>query len=206
MAVMAITNKKNNEIIGFRCIIRDRTAEVENEVKLERAATHDVLTGLPNRNLFYDRLEQAISRNRQAGLHVAILFCDLDKFKQVNDTMGHHVGDEILRQAANRMKEVIRKTDTVARIGGNEFVFIIEGLNDTDIWIAVDTCCSKIISSVNKSYIISSGQVAHIGISIGVSIYPIHGKNADELIIRADQFMYQAKSSDNGPKWISEKI
>ncbi len=196
IVVRAILNKENNEVVGFQCVIRDKTADIEGQLKLEQAATHDALTGLPNRSLFYDRLEQAIGRARRMGSRLAVLFCDLDKFKQVNDTLGHHAGDDLLRQVARRMREAVRETDTVARLAGDEFVFIVEGLSGSaDVWPAVDACCSKIIDHASGSYVIGDGHnTVHIGLSIGVSIFPDHGDSADELLIKADHSMYRAKA------------
>jgi diguanylate cyclase (GGDEF)-like protein len=197
LIAMAIRNKEAaGEVVGFRCVIRDKTADIENQRKLEQAATQDTLTGLPNRSLFYDRLEQAMGRARREGTRVAVLFCDLDKFKQVNDTLGHHAGDELLRQVAKRMKEAVRKTDTVARLAGDEFVFIIEGLGGTgDALPTVDEVCSKIIHHVSETYVLGGSHPVRIGLSIGISIFPDHGESVDELLINADHSMYRVKAS-----------
>lgn len=192
---IAIRDKESNEVIGFRCVISDMTDAVKRQRDLEQAATHDTLTGLPNRSLFYDRLEQAIGRARREGSRLAVLFCDLDKFKQVNDTLGHHAGDELLRQISVRLKEAVRKTDTVARLAGDEFVLIIEGLPGMgDALSTVDEICSKMIQHISNDYLINDTNRVTIGLSIGISIFPDHGQNVDELLISADHSMYRVKA------------
>ena len=192
---IAMRDEESNAVIGFRCVISDMTEVIKRQRDLKQAATHDTLTGLPNRGLFYDRLEQAISRARREGSRLAVLFCDLDKFKQVNDTLGHHAGDELLRQVATRMKEAVRKTDTVARLAGDEFVLIIEGLPGTgDALSMVDEVCSKIIQHLSNDYLINDTNRVTIGLSIGISIFPDHGQNVDELLISADHSMYRVKA------------
>lgn len=155
------------------------------------AATHDLLTGLPNRVLAFERLKDAISHARLAGKQVAFMFIDLDGFKVVNDTMGHDAGDFVLKQVGERLKQSIREHDTVARLGGDEFLAIVGGLSNRDV---ASHIAAKIIDalSVPMDY---QGEPLQIGGSIGIAMYPEHGDSVESMMQAADAAMYQIKRS-----------
>lgn len=152
-------------------------------------AHHDALTGLPNRLLFYDRLNQALARGRREQELVAIMYLDLDGFKQVNDTRGHDVGDALLREAAKRITSSVRDTDTVARMGGDEFTVILNNGRSLD---NVDRVARKIIDVIDSPFLLH-GKSCSVSVSIGISFYPLHGETPDDLVKIADSAMYQAK-------------
>ena len=152
-------------------------------------ANHDSLTGLPNRALCKDRLQQSIAQARRANGSVGLLFIDLDRFKEINDTLGHAVGDQVLMDFSWRLVHAVRDTDTAARLGGDEFVVIAPGLaSDDDIRIVAQ----KIIDSLAVPFVID-GRDLYVGASVGVAVYPTHGDSADELLRQADTAMYAAK-------------
>ena len=154
-------------------------------------AQYDALTKLPNRALFGDRLQQIFSIVKRTHEHFGLMYIDLDKFKPVNDTYGHEAGDALLKQAANRMQSCVRESDTVARIGGDEFVVLLASLKyDED----AQEIGEKIRHALNLPFPIA-GNTLHISSSIGVAIYPAHGDNEKDLIKNADLAMYYAKEN-----------
>lgn len=159
------------------------------QVELDHLAHHDTLTGLPNRVLLYDRLAQAISLAQRSGKQFAVLFMDLDGFKHINDSLGHSVGDELLRSVGKRLLGCVRQSDTICRQGGDEFVALI-----TDIDHAEDAALSvqKMLAAIALPHHIDHHDL-HISASIGISIYPADGKDAEALIKQADTAMYHAK-------------
>ncbi|MCE0494644.1 sensor domain-containing diguanylate cyclase [Vibrio salinus] len=168
---------------------------IEAEKELEQQATHDDLTHLPNRKLLYDRLEQTLAQAERQKFPFALFFIDLDNFKPVNDTYGHEAGDIVLQQTALRMQRVLRKSDTLARVGGDEFVVLIPDIGDVD---DLDIIAKKLISVVNAPVLIKSDRGVidqFIGASIGISLYPENGRDADILMNAADKAMYKAKQS-----------
>ncbi|MDZ7593305.1 MAG: diguanylate cyclase [Thiobacillus sp.] len=156
---------------------------------LESMALHDALTGLPNRRLLMDRLSLAIAHARRNTSTMAVMFVDLDGFKQVNDTLGHDAGDTLLSMVADRLVAAVREEDTVARMGGDEFVI---GLWESAHADGVAGLASKVIQAVSRPYRIQGHEV-RITASVGVAIYPTHGKEAETLMKRADQALYEAK-------------
>jgi len=156
---------------------------------LESQALHDALTGLPNRRLLMDRLSLAIAHARRNTSTMAVMFLDLDGFKQVNDTLGHEAGDTLLSMVADRLVAAVREEDTVARMGGDEFVI---GLWEAAHADGVAGLASKVIQAVSRPYRIQ-GREVRITASVGVAIYPKHGKEAETLMKRADQALYEAK-------------
>jgi two-component system cell cycle response regulator len=156
---------------------------------LESQALHDALTGLPNRRLLMDRLSLAIAHARRNTSTMAVMFVDLDGFKQVNDTLGHDAGDTLLGMVADRLVAAVREEDTVARMGGDEFVI---GLWESAHADGVAGLASKVIQAVSRPYRIQ-GREVRITASVGVAIYPTHGKEAETLMKRADQALYEAK-------------
>jgi diguanylate cyclase (GGDEF)-like protein/PAS domain S-box-containing protein len=161
------------------------------EEQVRHLAHHDVLTGLPNRRLLEDRLEQALVRAKRQHMLVAVLFVDLDRFKAVNDTHGHRVGDLLLQAVAARLRTLLRQADTVARVGGDEFVLI---LPDVQAKEAIAETAAKLLDSLAQAYLIE-GTVLNVTPSIGISIYPKDGAEVEILITRADAAMYFAKQA-----------
>ena len=157
--------------------------------QLQHQATHDALTGLPNRVLYLDRLEREIAHAERDGHTFAVLVVDLDRFKVINDTLGHGPGDQLLKEVAHRLSRSIRTVDTVARTGGDEFLLLI-----TDIRDPADTAvvATKILEELDKSVLIGGAEV-HTSASIGISVYPTDGTDSDSLVAHADEAMYFAK-------------
>lgn len=175
----------------------------ETERKLEHLAFRDALTGLPNRQLFQDRLKHEIARTHRDESRIALIFLDLDKFKQVNDSLGHHIGDELLQSIAKRIQNNVRDDDTVARLGGDEFTIILTSISSTST--AADIA-EKIIEVV-KQPIILHGHEIFIGASIGISLYPGDATSEGSMIRNADAAMYHAKETGRGNfKFFSEEI
>jgi diguanylate cyclase (GGDEF)-like protein/PAS domain S-box-containing protein len=170
------------------------SAEIERrkeaEKKLEHLATHDSLTALPTRRLLTALLEDALARARRNGTMVAVMFIDLDGFKEVNDKLGHGHGDAVLIEAASRLKRAVREVDTAARIGGDEFVVVLPNIvNPADAGVVA----RKISKQLSEPVMIKDAT-ASISASIGIAIYPEDGETARELIKRSDQIMYQVKA------------
>lgn len=160
------------------------------EDRLRHIAQHDPLTGLPNRVLMGDRLQRAISLARRERHLLSLMFVDLDRFKAINDTLGHDMGDAVLRQAAQRMIGCMRETDSVARIGGDEFVVLLEGLDSHEDALMV---AEKLRLCLDTPFEVSQQQLV-VSASIGVAMYPQHGKDDSALLVSADHAMYQAKN------------
>src|SRR6266568_5097552 len=164
--------------------------KVANE-ELQRAALHDGLTKLPNRLLLEDRIAQAIASAKRADGRSAVMFVDLDRFKLVNDSLGHFVGDELLKGVAARLQCIVRNEDTVSRLGGDEFVILLREISRAE---DSATVAAKILESLKAPFRVQDHELG-IGASIGISIYPLHGGTAQELITNADAAMYRAKTS-----------
>ena len=158
-------------------------------------AEHDSLTGLPNRLLFNDRLSQALSIAKRDAGQCALLYLDLDKFKPVNDTLGHAAGDQLLRLVAGRIREQVRESDTVARVGGDEFTVILHDISSPQ---NAATVAQKIITALAAPFQLGSGsRESVIGSSIGIAVYPNDGQDPDTLVKKADAAMYVAKARGN---------
>jgi len=173
----------------FVIIIRNITERKRSEEKVWRNANFDDLTQLPNRKYFYEKLEQALSNAKIQENRLAVLFIDLDQFKEVNDTLGHHVGDKLLQTIAQRLSGCVRKTDLVARLGGDEFTIIIDNLPNTQM---LEKITKKILHQVHKAINID-GKVCYTSPSIGISLFPDNCDTVNELIKTADQAMFAAK-------------
>lgn len=165
-------------------IERKRTEE-----RLTYLAQYDHLTGLVNRSLFRDRLVQAMARSKRLQQPIGLMLLDLDKFKAVNDTMGHDVGDELLKAASERLKSCVREVDTVARMGGDEFTIILEGVSSEASIVVV---AKRIADSISSSFDLK-GRSISIGVSIGITVYPHDDHGIDDLLRHADAAMYRAK-------------
>src|SRR5580658_2275607 len=172
-------------VISFRDVSTARAASLE----MSRVAQHDVLTLLPNRALFNDRLTQAISLAERQKKQLAVLFVDVDQFKRINDTLGHAVGDNLLRSVAGRLSACIRRTDTVSRLGGDEFLILLSQVEHAE---DAAVTARKILSAIASPHIIDNKSL-DINVSIGGSTYPADGQDAASLVSRADIAMYEAK-------------
>jgi len=164
-------------------------ARRQAEELIRYLAKYDELTGLPNRNMFHDRLQHAFAQVQRHARLLAILFIDLDRFKNINDTLGHEAGDQVLMQVAQRLRGCLRHSDTVGRLGGDEFVMLIEDLPRLADAAAV---AQKILDAVARPFLLDA-QELHIGASIGISVYPEDGKDPQTLLQHADAAMYRAK-------------
>ena len=176
-------------IIGASTIARDITARKAAEKQLQFLAYYDALTGLPNRTLLEDRLAKALAGARRKKDRVAILFLDLDLFKNVNDSLGHSAGDHLLQEVAERLKTWGRDQDSIARVGGDEFVLVLNDIKDTpDAAVAAE----RLMDAMTAEFVVQ-GRSLHIGCSLGISIFPEHGADGETLIKNADAAMYRAK-------------
>ncbi|MFT2090648.1 EAL domain-containing protein [Paraglaciecola sp. 2405UD69-4] len=191
------------EIIQYVGVLTDISVIKQSQDKIKYLANHDALTGLPNRTLFADRLEHALQESRRSKKQLAILFIDLDRFKIVNDGLGHNVGDAILVEVAKRFTSVLRSVDTIARIGGDEFIIIVQ---DLDSALSAAKVAENLIRSVKEEIIVENHKIT-VGASVGISIYPTDGHSADELIRQADIAMYDAKENGrNTHRFISQEL
>ncbi|SEL26186.1 putative bifunctional diguanylate cyclase/phosphodiesterase [Ectothiorhodospira marina] len=193
MAWAAIHLLKDDQCRPMRCItvFRDITEQRRAEEAIWRQANFDSLTGLPNRQLFQDRLRQGITRVRRHGQFLALLFLDLDKFKEVNDRFGHDVGDAVLVEAARRISRHVRKSDTIARLSGDEFTVIMGDLSGE---AGVDDLAGKIITAMDQPFMVEGHELS-LSASIGVAFCPADGVELKDLLRAADQAMYAAKQA-----------
>ena len=188
VTVMAKRNEKE-QIIGYQGIIRDITAAKQAEETIRHMAYHDALTGLPNRILFNDRLTMAMANAQRSEKNVAVMMLDLDKFKQVNDVLGHKIGDLLLKAVSERLKKTLRKSDTVARMGGDEFMIILpEIAHEYDAGMVAE----KIIEVFQWPFRLETKELS-VTTSVGVSVFPKDGTDTDTLIKHADIAMYSSK-------------
>lgn len=175
----------------YVAVFSDITSIMQSQSQLEHLAHHDPLTDLPNRLLFEDRLEHAITNAKREKNHLAVLFLDLDRFKNINDSLGHAVGDALLIQVAYRLRNLLRENDTAARLGGDEFTILVENLEDPSYTAVIAT---KIQNQLKQPFDIF-GRKLHITASIGISLYPEDGRDVGNLTKNADAAMYQAKEN-----------
>ncbi len=176
-------------LAGTIWLFEDVTKQRENEEYLTQLASIDSLTGLPNRNVFNDRVAHAIHKAQRDAGRLAVFFLDLDHFKHINDSMGHKAGDILLKEVANRVKSCLREGDTVARLGGDEFTMLLEDVRSAEY---VGKVAEKVIQVMSRSFSIESTEVT-VSPSIGISLYPADGRDVDMLIRNADAAMYHAK-------------
>jgi 5-methylcytosine-specific restriction enzyme A len=192
---------KDGKVMGAVVTFSDITERKRSEEKIQRMAYHDSLTGLPNRNLFSDRLGIALAQARRNQKTVGVAMLDLDKFKDVNDALGHGVGDLLLKAATERLNTALRKGDTVARFGGDEFVLILPDLRVIEDAIQV---AQKIVDSFCKPFLVDTHQLT-VTTSIGIAIYPNDGTDEAMLLKNADIAMYQAKQAGRARYQLYEK-
>ena len=189
-----LQNSEVRDVHGERThyvsVLTDITERKRNEQELRYLANYDTLTGLPNRTLLSERLGRAVVRARRANRMAAVLFLDLDRFKHVNDSMGHAAGDRMLKAAGARLRQQVRDTDTVARIGGDEFTIVLEEINDAS---EAERIAQSVLHAFAQPLELGDGQDVVISPSIGISLFPDHGRSPTDLLKYADTAMYQAK-------------
>jgi diguanylate cyclase (GGDEF)-like protein len=184
---------QSGKVLGLLGITREINELKRAELDLQHLATHDLLTSLPNRYLLLDRLEQTILRAKRNKALFAVLYIDLDGFKVINDRYGHDAGDKALKQIAHRINDNVRSSDTVARMGGDEFAVILDTINKQEDAMLV---AQKIGEKIGVDFAVNSFRV-RVTASIGISVYPEHGLSAAALLKAADHAMYQAKAKNN---------
>jgi len=170
--------------------------------ELLHMATHDALTGLPNRNLLRDRIEQALHQAHREGGHVAILFIDVDRFKNINDSLGHQAGDKVITSVAGRLLAALREGDTVARLGGDEFVVVLSGVEQDQ---SIASVAEKLLRAVEQPIEVNANELFVSG-SIGIAVYPMDGETEDELLKNADTAMYRAKQEGNAFRFYQREM
>lgn len=175
--------------IGYRILFQDITRRKQAEELIKKLAFQDTLTGLPNRRLFHDRLVLELNQAKRNKERFAVMMIDLDRFKEVNDTLGHYVGDLLIQSVGQRLTELLRKGDTVARIGGDEFILLLPSLSQGD---NASRVAEKILSAFSEPFSLEKHEI-RITPSIGIAIYPDHGDNMDLLLKNSDIAMYSAK-------------
>ncbi|HEY4139716.1 MAG TPA: diguanylate cyclase, partial [Casimicrobiaceae bacterium] len=176
-------------IVSILSFVQDVSSRVEAEERLQNLATRDTLTGLPNRLLLHERLSQAISKARRTGQRVGVLFIDLDRFKNVNDTLGHRIGDELLKHVTRALSSALRETDLLARLGGDEFMVIVEDVEDPSV---LSRIAQKLLDAIAQPFKIEQNDI-FVTSSIGISVYPDDSDDPDELLKHADVAMYRSK-------------
>ena len=195
LTITAVTSAEG-EVTNYVSAYSDLSQYKKDEAAIHSLAFYDPLTGLPNRRLLLDRLQHTFAASARHHNHGAVLFIDLDNFKNLNDSKGHNIGDLLLIEVANRLQACVREVDTVARLGGDEFVIIIEELSENPPQAAAQTeeICDKILTAISQPYSLK-GYEYHSSASIGISLFRHQDVTVDELLKRADTAMYQAKSA-----------
>jgi diguanylate cyclase (GGDEF)-like protein/PAS domain S-box-containing protein len=189
MSLSAVKDERGSTT-HYAAVFSDISARKESEERLHFLANHDPLTGLPNRAMFQERVEHSLRIAQRHLKQIAVLFIDLDRFKIINDTLGHHAGDQLLQEAAERLRECLRDTDTIARQGGDEFVVLLEDFGKDEQYLV--GVARKILGALAKPFMLM-GQELSISASIGISIYPRDGHDIHALLKNADIAMYRAK-------------
>jgi diguanylate cyclase (GGDEF)-like protein/PAS domain S-box-containing protein len=179
----------------FVVIIRDITDRMAQQDELRHQALHDALTGLPNRVLLSDRLSHALDLARRANEPMALVLLDLDRFKEVNDTLGHQIGDLVLIEVARRLAKPIRASDTVARLGGDEFAVLLPAVTDLE---QAQLVADRIVKVLNEPFHVVDGLMLEVGVSIGIALFPDHAEDGGKLLQCADVAMYTAKQEQSG--------
>lgn len=202
LSINAFTDS-NGQITHYAGICSDMSAVKQNELRLEHMAHFDPLTGMPNRSLMYDRLKQALNLAKRHRYNVAVMLLDLDRFKEVNDTLGHHIGDQLLTEASTRLLRCVRESDTIARMGGDEFLAILPEIGSANNAAHVAQKFNEVMALPFQL----DGHEVFVSASIGITIYPNDGEEIDMLIKNADTAMYHAKAQGkNNSKFFTEDI
>lgn len=184
----------DGRVSSLLIVTRDISERADAESQVHYLAHYDLLTGLPNRALFRDRLLQAMAQAKRTSTLVAVMFVDIDHFKDINDSLGHAVGDQLLKEIAQRIRACVRETDTVARFGGDEFGLIQTNLNTVE---GAADLADRLIDSIGKPFHMDGHEI-HSGASVGVTIYPFDDHNAEDILKNADMAMYKAKREGRG--------
>ncbi len=188
---IVVIKGESDTVKEYVSVFSDITKRKRDEEQIRRQAYYDALTGLPNRSLLVDRLAQGAIAARREDWLLALLFIDLDRFKEVNDSLGHVIGDELLQDVADRLKECVREVDTVSRFGGDEFVLLLQDLAEVnDAAVVAD----KVIAILSKPFFLA-GREIYIGASIGITLYPTDADNTEAMLRNADMAMYRAKEA-----------
>jgi diguanylate cyclase (GGDEF)-like protein/PAS domain S-box-containing protein len=201
LTVDAVYDDRRNAV-NYVVMMTDISEIRRTREKLEHIATHDALTSLPNRILLYDRLNVTLERVKRSEMLAAVIFVDLDHFKDINDNLGHSWGDELLVQCGQRLRTLIRAEDTVGRLGGDEFLIIVDDLESKD---DVTLVAQKIMKRFEKPFVLENREF-DVTVSVGISIFPDDGKSAAELIKTADMAMYKAKKSGRNNFWFYSSV
>ncbi len=194
ISILTVLRRRDDGSTDWVAVLARDISELKRaEAQLRELATHDHLTGLPNRPLFNDRLETAVARHRRSRQGVAVMFCDLDGFKEINDELGHAAGDAVLVSVADRLQRITRESDTAARVGGDEFVMVCEGVTDSEELAAL---AERIIDAVSQPITLPDGEQVRVGISVGIGVAHPRQENVDpdRLLTLADTAMYRAKA------------
>ncbi len=190
---LSFVKNSRDEIVGFRGIARDISIRKQFEEELLYMASHDHLTGLYNRGALFERLRETLAYARRFDKKCALLFLDLDNFKDVNDKFGHEIGDRVLQETARRLSSMLRETDYLCRHGGDEFTILLNNPDNMN----PEEVARKIIEKLGMPFRINSHDIDFITISVGISMYPADGTTIDDLVKHADQAMYKAKEQKN---------
>ncbi|WP_188113587.1 putative bifunctional diguanylate cyclase/phosphodiesterase [Nocardioides humilatus] len=201
-AITALTDS-SGELTGYLAVAYDITKRIEAQAEVVFLATHDGLTRMPNRTTLVQHLRGAINEADREGTEIALLLLDLDHFKRVNDSLGHHTGDELLLRVGERLKRWTKSTELVARLGGDEFVIVVDGLADAE---ALETRIDELLEDLMIPVVVAGHELA-LTVSVGGAIYPRHGTDPSSLLKHADTAMYQAKASGrNNFQWFHPKM
>ena len=188
-----IIKNEEGKKVGLRSIVRDVDQRKKYEENLIYLAYHDALTGLKNRKAFYEQLQNAIYRAKRYGTEVGLIYIDIDQFKKVNDTLGHEIGDMLLQEIKNRLEAGLRKTDFISRIGGDEFVVIV----DDPTKIHPEIIAQKVVDDLSRPYELNGHVIDYVSSSVGISTFPTDAQDMEGLVKKADRAMYKAKESRN---------
>ncbi len=203
LVTSTVRRAEDGRTVGYQGFIHDITDRKQVEETIRRLAYYDALTGLPNRTLFGDRLTVAVARARRGGQRLAVMLLDLDHFKEVNDTLGHPVGDQMLQAVGERLASLLRRSDTVSRMGGDEFLVLLERVSSME---DADKVADAILERLREPIVLQDHEL-HVTTSLGIAIYPEHGEDPDTLIRNADIAMYRAKDQgrDNYHRYVASE-
>ena len=191
---LAVSEMRLGERVLFIGVVRDITTHKQNEQRLRFLASRDPLTGLANRTLFRERLEQAILSHESENRSIALLFIDLDRFKNINDTLGYQAGDQVLWEAARRLERCVREGNTVARLSGDEFTILIDDVNSTE---TVESVARDVRHQLSQPYDVD-GREVYVSACIGYALYPDHADSVSNLLKRTDTALNEAKRKGSG--------